>query len=247
MRTQQLSSSQSSGSAASAQGIPGALSNQPPAGGTVASDGKTPAAATAGTGSAGGTGSLRKDENIAYEVDKTIQHTRANAGGIKRLTAAIVVNHRRQVDKDGKATTAPLSEKDMGEINALVREAMGYSKERGDSINIVNTAFNEPEKVAVAETPFYKQPDNIQMAKDAGKYLLFALLIGYLYFGVLKPDAEQGDRVGARTRARPGAAGRRRGRAPRRTAAGPGRRAPGGAPPRARRPRRSSPTSSSHG
>jgi flagellar M-ring protein FliF len=186
VRTQQLSSSQSSGSAAGAQGIPGALSNQPPAGGTVAPDGKTPAAA-AGTGSAGGTGSLRKDENIAYEVDKTIQHTRANAGGIKRLTAAIVVNHRRQVDKDGKATTAPLSEKDMGEINALVREAMGYSKERGDSINIVNTAFNEPEKVAVAETPFYKQPDNIQMAKDAGKYLLFALLIGYLYFGVLKP------------------------------------------------------------
>jgi flagellar M-ring protein FliF len=187
VRTQQLSSSQSSGAAAGAQGIPGALSNQPPAGGTVASDGKTPAAATAGTGSAGGTGSLRKDENIAYEVDKTIQHTRANAGGIKRLTAAIVVNHRRQVDKDGKSATAPLSEKDMGEINALVREAMGYSKERGDSINIVNTAFNEPEKVAVAETPFYKQPDNIQMAKDAGKYLLFALLIGYLYFGVLKP------------------------------------------------------------
>ena len=187
VRTQQLSSSQSSGSAAGAQGIPGALSNQPPAGGTVAPDGKTPAAATAGTGSAGGTGSLRKDENIAYEVDKTIQHTRANAGGIKRLTAAIVVNHRRQVDKDGKATTAPLSEKDMGEINALVREAMGYSKERGDSINIVNTAFNEPEKLAVAETPFYRQPDNIQMAKDAGKYLLFALLIGYLYFGVLKP------------------------------------------------------------
>ena len=186
VRTQQLSSSQSSGSAAGAQGIPGALSNQPPAGGTVAPDGKTPAAA-AGTGTAGGTGSLRKDENIAYEVDKTIQHTRANAGGIKRLTAAIVVNHRRQVDKDGKATTAPLSEKDMGEINALVREAMGYSKERGDSINIVNTAFNEPEKVAVAETPFYRQPDNIQMAKDAGKYLLFALLIGYLYFGVLKP------------------------------------------------------------
>ena len=124
----------------------------------------------------------------------------------------------------------------MGEINALVREAMGYSKERGDSINIVNTAFNEPEKVAVAETPFYKQPDNIQMAKDAGKYLLFALLIGYLYFGVLKPMLNKAHRVGARTRARPGAAGRRRGRAPRRAAARPGRRAPGGAPPRAGRP-----------
>ena len=236
VRTQQLSSSQSSGSAAGAQGIPGALSNQPPAGGTVASDGKTPAAATSGTGSAGGTGSLRKDENIAYEVDKTIQHTRANAGGIKRLTAAIVVNHRRQVDKDGKTTTAPLSEKDMGEINALVREAMGYSKERGDSINIVNTAFNEPEKVAVAETPFYRQPDNIQMAKDAGKYLAVRAADRLPLLRRAEAHAEQGHRVGARTRARPGAAGRRRGRAPRRAAAGPGRRAPGGAPPRAGRP-----------
>lgn len=191
VRTQQLSASQTSGAGgAGAQGIPGALSNQPPAGGTASTDGKAPVPLAAGTGAAGAGGTpstSRKDEAIAYEVDKTIQHTRASAGGIKRLTAAIVVNHRRQVDKDGKATTAPLTEKDLAEINALVREAMGFNKERGDSLNIVNTAFSEPEKLAVADTPFYKQPDNIQLAKDAGKYLLFALLIGYLYFGVLKP------------------------------------------------------------
>jgi flagellar M-ring protein FliF len=191
VRTQQLSASQTSGAGgAGAQGIPGALSNQPPAGGTASTDGKAPAPLAAGTGAAGaGTtpSTSRKDEAIAYEVDKTIQHTRASAGGIKRLTAAIVVNHRRQVDKDGKATTAPLTEKDLAEINALVREAMGFNKERGDSLNIVNTAFSEPEKLAAADTPFYRQPDNIQLAKDAGKYLLFALLIGYLYFGVLKP------------------------------------------------------------
>ena len=186
VRSQQLSQSQTSGSAAGAQGIPGALSNQPPAGGTAGTDGMSATTLTAGTGGAAPS-SAKKDETVAYEVDKTIQHTRANVGGIRRLTAAIVVNHRRQTDKDGKVTTTPLTEKDMGEINALVREAMGFSKERGDSLNIVNTAFSEPEKAEVAEVPFHKQPATIQLAKDAGKYLLFALLIGYLYFGVLKP------------------------------------------------------------
>ncbi|MBK6337700.1 MAG: flagellar M-ring protein FliF [Betaproteobacteria bacterium] len=192
IRTQQLSTSQTSGSAAGALGIPGALSNQPSAAGTATTDGRQPQNGAAGVATVNGTGasgpsSAKKDEAVAYEVDKTIQHTRANVGGIKRLTAAIVVNHRRQVDKDGKATTAPLTEKDLEQVNALVREAMGFNKERGDSLNIVNTAFNEPERETVADVPFYKQPDNVQLAKDTGKYLLFALLIGYLYFGVLKP------------------------------------------------------------
>ncbi len=188
VRAQQSSSAQTTGAGAGAQGVPGALTNQPPPAGVAQVDGK-PAAAGAAQTAANNQGptTAKKDESVAYEVDKTIQHTRAPVGGIKRLTAAVVVNHRKQVDKDGKATTTPLSEKDMGEINALVREAMGFSKDRGDSLNILNTAFNEPEKETIAEVPFYKQPDNIQLAKDLGKYLLFAGLIGYLYFGVLKP------------------------------------------------------------
>jgi flagellar M-ring protein FliF len=190
VRAQQSSSSQTTGTGAAAQGVPGALTNQPPAPGVAQIDGK-PAATAAGAGQAAannqGPTSAKKDESVAYEVDKTIQHTRAPVGGIKRLTAAVVVNHRKQVDKDGKATTTPLSEKDLEQINALVREAMGFNKDRGDSLNILNTAFNEPEKETIAEVPFYKQPDNVQLAKDIGKYLLFAGLIGYLYFGVLKP------------------------------------------------------------
>lgn len=189
IRTQQSSTSQTTGAAAGAQGVPGALTNQPPAPGVAVVDGKPAIGAGAAQANANAQGptSAKKDESVAYEVDKTIQHTRAQVGGIKRLTAAVVVNHRRQVDKDGKATTTPLTEKDLEQINALVREAMGYNKERGDSLNIVNTAFSEPDKETIAEIPFYKQPDNIQLAKDIGKYLLFAGLVGYLYFGVLKP------------------------------------------------------------
>jgi flagellar M-ring protein FliF len=187
VRTQQSSSAQTTSGGAGAQGVPGALSNQPPAGGVATVDGKPLGPGAAATAAAASPINAKKDEAVAYEVDKTIQHTRAQVGAIKRLTAAVVVNHRKQVDKDGKSTSAPMPDKDMGEINALVREAMGFSKERGDSLNILNAAFNEPAREAVVELPFYKQPDNIQLVKDIGKYLLFTLLVGYLYFGVLKP------------------------------------------------------------
>ena len=129
----------------------------------------------------------RKDETVSYEVDKTIQHTKGPIGGIKRLTAAVVVNYRKQTDDKGKATTAALSQQEMEQINSLVREAMGFNKERGDSLNIVNTAFSEPEKEIIGEPPLWKQPENIALAKETGKYLLLAGLMGYLFFGVLKP------------------------------------------------------------
>ena len=184
LRTQQTSQSQTTGSA-STGGVPGALTNQPPAAGVAQIDGKPAAATATVTGNA--PSSTRKDETVAYEVDKKIEHTRAQVGGLRRMTAAVVVNFRRTVDDKGKASSAALSEKEMGEINALVREAMGYSKDRGDSVNVVNAAFNEPEREAVVELPFYKQPDNIALAKEIGKYALFVALIAYLWFGVVRP------------------------------------------------------------
>ncbi|MCL4761968.1 MAG: flagellar M-ring protein FliF [Burkholderiales bacterium] len=184
-RQLQLSESTTSG-AAGAAGVPGALSNQPPPTPTAPIDPKA-AATTAAQTAASGPVSARKDESVAFEVDKTIQHTRAASGQVKRLTAAVVVNHKRTVGADGKAAYAPLPAEDMEKLSALVREAMGFSKERGDSLNVVNAAFSEPERVEVPELPLWKQPDTVAMAKDGGRYLLFALLIAYLVFGVLRP------------------------------------------------------------
>jgi flagellar M-ring protein FliF len=191
-RTQQLSESTTGGGASGAQGIPGALSNQPPPTPTAPIDPRNANAAATSVAATSGPISARKDESVAFEVDKTIQHTRSASGSVKRLTAAVVVNHRRSVGSDGKATYAPLPQNEMEQINALVREAMGFSKERGDSLNVVNTAFNEPEREpAPAELPLWKQPDNVALAKDAGRYLLFAALVGYLVFGVLRPTLKR--------------------------------------------------------
>jgi len=189
LRAQQVSQSSTTG-ASGAQGVPGALSNQPPASGTAPIDGK--AAATAASSAAATPTSTRKDETASYEVDKTIQHTKNPVGGLRRLTAAVVINHRRQAGADGKTTAVAIPAPEMEQINSLVREAMGFNKERGDSLNIVNAAFNEPEPAAaVPELPLWKQPENIALAKDAGRYLVFALLIGYLVFGLLRPVLRQ--------------------------------------------------------
>lgn len=192
LRTQQTSQS-TTASGTGAQGVPGALSNQPPAAGTVSLDGKTQTpgatavAGTTATASNGGPTSSRKDESIAYEVDKKIEHMRANVGGVRRMTAAVVVNYRHGQDGAGKATQTALSPQEMEQVTALVREAMGFNKERGDSLNVVNAAFSEIPKEPIAEVPLWKQPENIQIAKDAGRYLLFAIVAGYLFFGVLRP------------------------------------------------------------
>jgi len=180
----QQSSQATTGGATGAQGVPGALSNQPPAAGVAQLDKTVNVASSASTTPT----SSRKDESASYEVDKTIQHTKNPVGGIKRLTAAIVVNYRKQTDKDGKTTSVAIPAPEMEQINALVREAMGYSKDRGDSVNVVNVAFNEPEKEApAAELAFWKQPDTIATAKDIGRYAAFTLLVAYLVFGVLRP------------------------------------------------------------
>jgi flagellar M-ring protein FliF len=183
IRSQQTS--EAVNGARTAGGVPGALSNQPPAPATapLASSPQTGAAAAPDTPSA----NTRKDATVNYEVDKTIQYVQQGMGGLKRLTVAVVVNHRRSVDADGKVTMQPLAEAEMAQITDLVKEAMGFNAERGDSINVVNTPFAAPEVEKIPETPLWKQPKTLQMAKDAGRYLLIGLALLFIYLRVLKP------------------------------------------------------------
>jgi flagellar M-ring protein FliF len=197
MRSQQLSETSGGSSGATASGVPGALSNQPAPNATAPISG-APAAASAGataqtgntaqtaqqTGAAPGN---RRDSTVNYEVDKTIRHTRQPVGTIKRLSVAVVVNHRKQVDAEGKVATKPLEPAELEQINALVKEVMGYNKERGDSLNVTNSAFSLPEVEPAAEVPLWKQPETIATAKDIGRNVLIAAIALFLVLGVLKP------------------------------------------------------------
>ncbi len=169
-----------------AQGVPGALSNQPPANPTAPLQGASGAPSTIATQNGNG-GPGKRELTTNYEVDKTTRLEKRPVGAVKRLSAAVVVNNNRVVDKDGKVTMQPLSEADLTKITSLVREAVGFSQTRGDTLNVVNVPFSVDEKITEAEVPLWKQPENISLAKEVGKGL--ALLAGLLVlvFGVIRP------------------------------------------------------------
>ena len=203
VRSQQTSES-NGGANAGASGVPGALSNQPPgnasapltaapgpaaAPSAAAAPGQAGASAAAGAqaGASAAPATMRRDSTTNYEVDKTIKHTRQPVGAIKRLSVAVVVNHRKLVDAEGKVTNKPLSADEMTQINALVKEVMGYSKDRGDTLNVTNSAFSTAEIEPVTEVPLWKRPETIATAKDVGRTVLIAGLVLFLVLGVIRP------------------------------------------------------------
>lgn len=131
--------------------------------------------------------STRKDATTNYEVDKTIQHMRKPVGGIKRLSVAVVVNHRKVTDEKGVVSMQPLAETEKAQIMDLVKEAMGFNNERGDTLNVVNSPFTNMEREAVPELSLWQQPEMIELAKQIAKNVLIGALILYLVLGVLRP------------------------------------------------------------
>jgi flagellar M-ring protein FliF len=183
VRSQQTSESTNGGTIAG--GVPGALTNQPPAPTTAPI---TAAGQAAGSGQAASpTANIRKDATVNYEIDKTIQYVQQGSGGLKRLSVAVVVNYKKTTDKAGKVSMKPLSEAETTQITNLVKEAMGFNQERGDTLNVVNSPFATTEQEAIPELPLWKEPGNIQMAKDTGKYILMAIALLLLYLRMLKP------------------------------------------------------------
>jgi flagellar M-ring protein FliF len=192
IRSQQ--SSESFGKPAGASGIPGALSNQPPTTATapLIAAAATPATSTAATAAAANsTGLTQKDSTVNFEVDKTIRYTQQAMGGLKRLSVAVVVNYKTETDKSGKVTTRALTDIEKGQITDLAKEAMGFNKERGDTLNVVNSPFATPEKITAEDIPLWKQADLLQTAKEYGKYSIGALILMYLFFGYLKPTLKK--------------------------------------------------------
>jgi flagellar M-ring protein FliF len=166
-----------------ANGIPGALSNQPPGLATAPLDGTAP-----GTPGATTTGPSRKDATTNYEVDKTVRYEQRPMGGIKRLTVGVVVNYRRSVDPNtGKITVKPLAAEEVAQINELVKQAMGYSQARGDTMNVANAPFDGVDRPDENGPDWYKDPANLPLAMEVGKYLLIAAVIAFLYFRILRP------------------------------------------------------------
>jgi flagellar M-ring protein FliF len=168
-------------------GVPGAMSNSPPTPPTAPITGGSGAPQSA----AAAAGNGKREAITNYEIDKTVRRTRNQTGVVKRLSAAVVVNQKKTVDTAGKVTYTPLSEAEVAQIQALVREAIGFNKDRGDSVNVVNAPFSEEPATPPVATPWWQDPSNIAIAKDAGRAGAFLLAILIVVFGVIRPVLKQ--------------------------------------------------------
>jgi flagellar M-ring protein FliF len=204
IRSKQTSDSAQNGMQPPA-GVPGALSNEPPANATApiqtaaaapaqGAQAQAPGAQQGAAAQAGGPtaingapvagaarqgqGSMRNDATVNYEVDRTISHVKHELGTLQRLSVAVVVNYR---DKDGEP--APLESAEMDDINALVKQAMGYSADRGDSLSVVNSAFTDQEpKFKPWENPEYRG-----LALQILKVLLILAVLFFIWRSVVRP------------------------------------------------------------
>lgn len=180
IRSQQLMESSNGGSGGPPSGVPGATTNQPPGPASAPING-TPQTLTAAGGAAasgGANGGSKRESIINYEVDKTVRVVRGGTGIVKRISAAVVVNHQSVTDAKGKTVTTPLTDQQIEKMTALVRETIGFNKDRGDSVNLMNAPF-AMEKSVLAELPLWKQPELQDLARS------FAWPVGTLLFGML--------------------------------------------------------------
>ena len=184
IRSQQVL--ESSGTAnKTATGVPGAVANQPPAPSAAPVNGANPAP-TAGGQQGAGESTSKRESTTNYEVDKTVKVTRGNNWAIKRLSAAVVVNYQALAEEKGGASPKPLTPEQIEQMTGLVRETIGFNKERGDSVNLMNTPFLTSEASAAA-VPLWKQPETIELAKTFAWPLGAVLFAALVLLGLVRP------------------------------------------------------------
>jgi flagellar M-ring protein FliF len=138
-------------------GVPGAQSNQPPREASAPINGGPQALQAAQGGNAGGA-NTRRESTTNYEVDKTQRTTRNAMGTVKRLSAAVVVNHRVTTDAKGKTTSTALTSDEVEKLTALVQQGVGFNKERGDTVRVINAPFRSEAVPGPEATPVWQQP-----------------------------------------------------------------------------------------
>lgn len=184
IRSQQLSESGAGVTSATPAGVPGAASNQPPGPASAPINGAPQT--LAGGGAAGGAAGAKRDSIINYEVDKTIRVVRGSTGSVKRLSAAVVINHQTLTDAKGKTTTSPLTEAQITGMTALVRETIGFSQDRGDSVNLMNAPFVIDKPVEV-EVPLWRQLELLDLARSLAWPVGTLLLAALVLLGFIRP------------------------------------------------------------
>ncbi|MDQ2927448.1 MAG: flagellar basal-body MS-ring/collar protein FliF [Caldimonas sp.] len=189
IRSQQTSEQGAGTGTGLPSGVPGAASNQPPIAATAPLVGASQPLQGAPISGAAAGPSGRREAVTNYEVDKTVRVTKNASGNIKHLNAAVVVNNRTVTDAKGKSTQVPLSSDELGKLTALVQESIGFNKERGDSVKVINAPF-KIDPISNVEMPFWKSPELIDLVRAAALPAGMAVVAILVFFGLLRPAAK---------------------------------------------------------
>ncbi|WP_429105838.1 flagellar basal-body MS-ring/collar protein FliF [Aeromonas allosaccharophila] len=173
----------------SSGGVPGALSNQPPAASNI------PEQATGGDGAgAASSGRSRKEATRNFELDTTVSHTRRQMGGIRRMTVSVAVDYKSVPGADGAVTREARSQAEIDTLRRLLSGGLGFDVTRGDTLEVVAIPFNRPELETVADLPIYDQPWFWRAVRIAASVLVIIVLIVTVIRPMLKrllyPDAK---------------------------------------------------------
>ncbi|NKQ11860.1 flagellar basal-body MS-ring/collar protein FliF [Pseudomonas sp. SST3] len=189
------------------QGVPGALSNQPPGPAAAPENAIARQAAAAGAIAPGqplldangqqimdpATGQpmlapypadKREQATRNYELDRSISYTKQQQGRLRRLSVAVVLDDQVTVAADGTTTRVPRTADELARFTRLVQDAVGFDASRGDSVSVINAPFAADSlDETFIDIPFYSQP----WFWDIVKQVLGVLFILVLVFGVLRP------------------------------------------------------------
>ena len=157
--------------AAGNTGVPGALSNQPPAASNI------PEQATGAAGQSAANGRSRKEATRNYELDTTVSHVQRAMGGIRRLTVSVGVDYKNITAADGKVTREPQTQAELDTIRRLLKGGIGFDVSRGDNLEVVSLSFNRPDLASVAETPLVEQSWFWRAVRIAASVLVIIVLV----------------------------------------------------------------------
>lgn len=177
LRSEQVSEEEIRGNA-QATGIPGALSNQPPGTGTTNAD----------AAAADNANELPSNQNRTatrnFEVDRVLSHTTHSVGTIQRISVAVVIDNKTNVKEDGAVESIAYTDEELAKFSELVKQTVGFNTTRGDTVNLINSAF-VPVNQEIVEVPLWQDLLNKGWLIDLIKQVFGAigLLIVYLMFG----------------------------------------------------------------
>ncbi|MEE9343518.1 MAG: flagellar basal-body MS-ring/collar protein FliF [Gammaproteobacteria bacterium] len=178
LRSEQLSENRSLAANGGVGGVPGALVNQPPEGGQLQGQ------ANGADGDASNAKNSSKSTVRNFELDKTTSHTKLASGVIRKLSVAVVLDYKKTINAAGETGQEAWEKAQIDQFTSLIKESVGFSAQRGDTVNVVTSAFlPPPELEPVPEQTLLEKPWIWDVAKQAGGVIGLILLV----FGVLKP------------------------------------------------------------